>query len=212
MASTGRRRRGGRRAVRDILLIGGATLVLALSVKTFVLDAVHVPSASMEPAVLAGDFLFVNKLSYGPATPGHVPFTRISLPVFRLPALSAPRAGDVIVFHVPGSAPASSGTLYVKRIVGLPGELVEGKESRLYVNGAAVRRTPAGVNDAGAAFGPVRVPAAAYFVLGDNLPDSEDSRRWGCVPSENIVGKAFTVYWSVGRGGIRWSRIGTVIH
>jgi signal peptidase I len=202
--------RGGRRAVREALLIGGATLVLALSLKAFVLDAVHVPSASMERAVRAGDFLFVNKLSYGPASPGHVPFTGISLPVFHLPALSAPRAGDVVLFHVP-AASATSGVLYVKRIVGLPGETLEMRDGRLLVDGAQARLYPGRAGTLGGTFAPVRVPSGAYFVLGDNLEDSEDSRVWGCVPEENLVGKAFIVYWSVGSDGVRWSRIGTLI-
>lgn len=216
--------REGRGAVRDLVLIGGATFVLALAVKAFVLDAVHVPSASMEQAVLAGDFLLVNKLSYGPASPGHIPFTRLSLPVFRFPQLTPPRAGDVIVFHVPGraggtpaaggvpagdGAPVSAGALYVKRIVGLPGQTVEMKEGRLFIDGEGARRYPGG---AGGTFGPVRVPEEEYFVLGDNLPDSEDSRVWGCVPAANLVGKAFFIYWSVGSDGIRWHRIGTIIH
>jgi signal peptidase I len=202
--------RGGRRAVRDAVLIGGATLALALSLKAFVLEAVHVPSVSMEEAVRAGDFLFVDKLSYGPATPGHVPFTGITLPVFRLPVLSAPRAGDVVVFHVP-AASATSGALYVKRIVGLPGETLEMREGRLLVDGAEAHRCPVRAGTAGGTFAPVRVPSGAYFVLGDNLNNSEDSRVWGCVPGENLVGKAFIVYWSVGSDGIRWSRIGTLI-
>ena len=203
--------RGRESVVREMILIGGATLVLALSVKAFVLDAVHVPSVSMEHAVLAGDFIFVNKLSYGPATPGHVPFTSLTLPVVRLPALAPPCAGDVVVFHLPGRGGAEAGALYVKRVVGLPGETVEMREGRLLVDGAAARLYAGRTGTPGPTFAPVRVPEEAYFVLGDNIGDSEDSRVWGCVPAANLVGKAFMVYWSVGPDGIRWSRIGTVI-
>jgi signal peptidase I len=202
------------RRVRDLLVIGAAAIVLALSLKAFVLEAVHVPSPSMEGTVLAGDFLLVNKLAYGPATPGHVPLTRIPLPVFRFPPIAAPRAGDVIVFRFPGRTGGMSplpGELFVKRIVGLPGQLIELRGGRLYVEGEPAPSVPGGIAASEQDFGPVRVPADQYFVLGDNLRDSYDSRSWGCVPAANLVGKAFAVYWSIGADGIRWSRIGTVI-
>jgi signal peptidase I len=202
------------RRVRDLLVIVGTAVVLALCVKAFVLEAIHVPSPSMERTVLAGDFLLVNKLAFGPATPGHVPLTRIPLPVFRFPPLAAPRAGDVIVFRFPGrtaGVPPLPGELFVKRIVGLPGQLIEMRGGRLYIEGEPAPPVPGGIPASGEDFGPVRVPVDQYFVLGDNLRDSYDSRSWGCVPAANLVGKAFAVYWSIGADGVRWSRIGTMI-
>jgi signal peptidase I len=191
------------------------TVVLALAVKMFVVDAVHVPSGSMENTLMVGDFVLVNKFVYGPSTPRFLPVVGSRLPAFRLPAPGSPHRGDVIVFYGPDGSPPR---LYVKRLVGLPGDTVMLRGGALVVNGEVVpppasakpARTP--VPD----FGPVLVPAAGettlYFVLGDNLDDSLDSRAWGFVPSDRVVGRAMMIYWSVdSRTGIRWGRPGTVV-
>ena len=247
------------RRLRDAAEVLALTVVLALGVKTFVVDAVHVQSASMENTLLAGDFLLVNKFVYGPCTPHYVPFTGSGLPVLRLPAPGAPRRGDVIVFYAPDGIPPR---LYVKRLVGLPGDTVMFRGGVLFVNGSAVGRPPGArpAQKPAPDFGPVIVPGAGetiplraddagrweplvrleghvvarspagevlldgvparsysvrenhFFVLGDNRDDSLDSRVWGFVPFDSIVGRAMLVYWSVDAdAGIRWTRAGTVI-
>jgi signal peptidase I len=211
---------GGRiprgRRIREILLILAITLGVALQVKIFIVDAVHIPSHSMEKTLRSGDFLLVNRLLYGPSTPQVLPFTALRIPSVRLPPLVGPRAGDVIVFRFPGAredVPAWNSPLYVKRLIGLPGQRIEIRNGRVIVDGVMLPPFPdaiapeTGVPD----FGPRIVPEDQYFVLGDNLADSYDSRSWGCVPADHIVGKAFLVYWSVGPEGIRWTRIGKVI-
>ena len=195
-----------------ILLI---TLVSSLTVKVFVIDAVRVPSPSMEETLLPGDFLLVNKILYGPSTPRVFPFTHASIPWFRLPAFASPRPGDVVVFRFPGEMPngeGQGGTLFVKRVVGLPGQSVGVREGAVIVDGTVLRAFPS--PPAGRPtpdYGPVVVPPGHYFVLGDNLADSYDSRAWGFLPADHLVGKAFLIYWSAARNGIQWRRIGTII-
>jgi signal peptidase I len=164
---------------------------------------------------MVGDFVLVNKFAYGASTPRFLPVLGSRLPVLRLPAPGSPRRGDVIVFYAPDGSPPR---LYVKRLVGLPGDTVMLRGGALIVNGQKIPSPPSAkpaqtpVPD----FGPVVVPAAGgrilYFVLGDNRDDSLDSRAWGFVPFDRVVGRAMMIYWSVdGRTGIRWGRPGTVI-
>ncbi len=247
------------RRLRDAAEVVALTVVLALGIKTFVVDAVHVPSSSMDDTILAGDFLLVNKFVYGPCTPHYLPLTGRRLPILRLPAPGSPARGDVIVFYAPDGVPPR---LYVKRLIGLPGDTVMIRGGVLFVNGRAEGLPPGAKPSQRTApdFGPVAVPAAGetmtlreadaerweplvrleghvvarstsgevlldgvpariytvrenhFFVLGDNRDDSLDSRVWGFVPFESIVGRAMLVYWSVdGHAGIRWTRVGTVI-
>ena len=202
--------------VRESVQVVLVTVAVALFLKLFVVDAVHVPSASMENTLRPGDFVIVNKLVYGPATPRYLPFTRIRIPSFRFPAITPLRAGDILVFQFPGvegGAGSGSGGTYVKRLIGLPGQRVAIRRKRIVVDDEEMsmlpeaRETRGGVPD----FGPLAVPEDHYFVLGDNLADSYDSRFWGCVPADHIIGKAMLVYWSVGDEGIRWKRIGNII-
>ena len=201
--------------LRDAAEIFGMTVALALAVKTFVVDAVHVPSASMENTLMVGDFVLVNKFVYGASTPRFLPLAGSRLPVLRLPAPGSPHRGDVIVFYAPEGTPPR---LYVKRLVGLPGDTVMLRGGALLVNGQEIPSPPSAkpARTPGPDFGPVVVPAAGgtilYFVLGDNRDDSLDSRAWGFVPSDRVVGRAMMIYWSVdSRTGIRWGRPGTVV-
>jgi signal peptidase I len=247
------------RRLRDAAEILGVTVALALLVKAFIVDAVHVPSESMENTLLAGDFVLVNKFVYGPCTPRYLPLVGSRLPYARLPGPGSPKRGDVIVFYAPDS---QLPRLYIKRIEGLPGDTVMIRRGVLIVNGreAAAPRSAKPPRNLSPDFGPVAVPKAGdtlllreadasvwepllrlegcvvartpqgevlvdgvqarrhrlsenhYFVLGDNRDDSLDSRAWGFVPFDRIVGRAMLVYWSVDdRTGIRWSRSGTVI-
>jgi signal peptidase I len=183
---------------------------LFLILRTSVIEAFKIPTSSMEGTLLVGDFLLVNKAVYGARIPG--------LDV-TLPPLAEPHRGDVIVFHPPHEPDKN----YVKRLVGLPGDTLEMREKRLYLNGAPVYEPYARhVDGRGDAvhpdmewqshhliaslspeyyptrdtWGPIVVPAGRFFVLGDNRDNSEDSRYWGFVARDQIRGRPWLVYYS----------------
>lgn len=173
---------------------GGAllwALVLSAVLRAGVVQASWVPSGSMEPTLLPGDHMLVNKLCYDLK----LPFTGVVL----LPT-GDPQRGDVVVFK----NPAGQGPDFVKRIMGLPGETVEMRGKALYVNGRPLGQDwgrYSGRSHLGNHFGPVRVPPGQYFMMGDNRDNSYDSRFWnqgrgGFVPREEIVGRAEVVLWS----------------
>ncbi|MBU4565218.1 MAG: signal peptidase I [Desulfarculus sp.] len=173
---------------------GGAllwALVISAVLRAGVVQASWVPSGSMEPTLLPGDHMLVNKLCYDLK----LPFTEVVL----LP-LGEPKRGDVVVF----TNPTGHGSDFVKRIVGLPGETIEMRGKTLYVNGRMLehdwgRYTPR--SHQGDHFGPFKVPPKSYFMMGDNRDNSFDSRFWnrgrgGFVPRNEIVGRAEVVLWS----------------
>jgi len=145
-------------------------LVIAVIIRVFVFEPFYIPSGSMEPTLLKGDRIIVSKLSYRVGTP---------------------KRGDVIVFRYP----RDPGRVFVKRVIGLPGETVALKDSHLYINGRQVSEPylPDGLSFAD--FGPVRVPAGHLFMLGDNRNSSDDSRVWGFLEERLIIGKAVAIYW-----------------
>ena len=283
-----------RRRAKEYFITIVATLLVALFLKSFVIEAFRIPSASMENTLRVGDFLFVNKFLYGAETPPHIPFTNIEIPHFRFPAINQPRRGDVIVFEYPGDrddVKPEEGVVYIKRCIAIPGDTLLIQDKTVFVNGREfllpphARRLeqsdflpreafplifPKGspfnpdyygplivpykgmeLDLSGGAIGEWQtfiereghrvevgsdgsveidgVPETRYtvqrdylFMMGDNRDNSLDSRFWGFVPKENIIGKAMFVYWSwdssipVGSIGdkiaaIRWSRIGTLI-
>ncbi len=180
-------------------------LVLALVIRTFVVQAFKIPSGSMLDTLLIGDHLLVNKFLYGT----RIPFTdTVILP------LQEPADGDVIVFEFPEDTSKD----FIKRIVGVPGDVLEMKEKVLFRNGQKldepyVKHTDPGIQARRDNFGPITVPAGKYFVMGDNRDESYDSRFWGFVDKDKIRGKAWMIYWSWdGPGDIRWSRIGDIVH
>jgi signal peptidase I len=207
------RKRSVLRGLRDALLIGAAAVLGALLVKAFVFDAVHVPTPSMSGTLVPGDFVLVNKLVYGPRLYTGGSLLGVVLPEVRLPAIAPPRCGDIVLFRFPGTPEESRPLHYVKRLIGKPGDDVEIREGRVLVNGTVLRRIPTAekLEHPPPDFGPYTVPRGMYFMLGDNLGDSYDSRSWGCVPAENIIGKALVVYWSKGEEGIQWDRLGTFV-
>lgn len=195
----------------------GAALVfaaiLAIVIRTFIIQAFKIPSASMEDTLEIGDHLMVTKSIYGTK----LPLTDITILPFRDPA---PR--DIIVFEYPRDKhkPFAERKDYIKRIVGLPGDRVRMESQVVYVNDEAFDVPQASHKGSqGLAskliynFSEVTVPEGHYFVLGDNRDRSSDSRFWGFVPKENIRGKAFIKYisWDSDKNGIRWSSIGEVI-
>lgn len=168
------------------------SLVLFLFIRTCVVQSFKIPSESMVNTLVIGDCLFVNKFIYGIK----VPFTNL-----RLPKLRNPQRGDVIVFRFPLDRSKD----FVKRLVGVPGDKIQIRDKQVYVNGILYQNPHELYTDTQILpqalavrdnFGPIQVPANSYFMMGDNRDNSYDSRFWGFVPSDYIVGLAFIKYWS----------------
>jgi signal peptidase I len=216
-------------------------ILIVLLLRSFLVEPFRIPSGSMMPTLLVGDFILVNKFAYG-----------LRWPVLdtKFIKIGEPHRGDVVVFRFPNEPSVD----YIKRIIGLPGDRIFYRDKTIYVNGKPVPHMPVGVykgvgagagqtgyaealEDIGGvkhdillnplapdlppgceilAFGPVKIPPGSYFAMGDNRDNSNDSRCWGFVPEANLVGKAFMIWmnWDSGRKGfpIDWSRIGTIIH
>jgi signal peptidase I len=196
-----------------------AALLLALFIRTFVVEAFKIPSGSMLPTLQIGDHLLVNKFLYGPRLES--PFTPISFG--RLPGLRAPQAGDVIVFAYPVDVSQN----FIKRVAAVAGQTVHVRGRQVLIDGQAVE-DPHAVYRSGGLTGPVEfavhdpltVPPGHVFVLGDNRDHSSDSRQWGFVPVEYIKGRAFILYWSWAREDwsvtgdapwVRWERLGLLV-
>ncbi len=270
------------------------TILAALFLKFFIVEAYRIPTSSMENTLLAGDFVLVNKFIYGARTPRYIPFTSVHVPSIQLPVLSPVRRGDVVVFEFPGNyieGRQHEVINYVKRCIALPGDTLSIVNRVVRVNGTPIPPPyrgradrllvyPRGFHDyrifpRGAAFnednfGPIVIPGAGtevfltagsinqyqelieheghsvalrgssevlidgtptsmyhvqcdyYFMMGDNRDNSLDSRFWGFVPADLIIGKAFMIYWSVDEhrastalidhfGSTRWDRIGSIV-
>ncbi len=217
----GRLRRAWTDWLRPLLLV----VLVVTSFRSAVADWNDVPTGSMRPTILEGDRIVVNKLAYDLK----LPFTQV-----RLLRWGAPGRGDIVVLFSP-----EDGTRLVKRVVGLPGDTLSMRRGRLVVNGRQVRYEPAhaalGIASAPGrllaeellagetshpvmltpaslaprSFGPVQVPVARYFVMGDNRDESHDSRHFGVVPADSIVGRATAVAASLDprhRYRPRWNR------
>jgi signal peptidase I len=189
-------------------------VVLAFFVRTFVVQAFKIPSGSMEPNLLIGDHLLVNKFVAAPT------LTKVEDTLLPIEAI---HRGDVIVFKHPRMPERD----LIKRTIGLPGETIELRDRRVYINGKPLDDPYAHflfkdsadvpLGDVRRNFGPVTVPAGQYFMMGDNRDNSEDSRYWGFLPREYMKGKALFLYVSFGAGegsvaNVRWARILRQIH
>jgi signal peptidase I len=206
-------------------------ILAVLLLRSFLVEPFRIPSGSMMPTLLVGDFILVNKFAYG-----------IRLPVLdtKVVEIDEPARGDVVVFRYPKDPSVD----YIKRVVGLPGDKIGYYNKVLYVNGEPAGQVPAGVyvgkgsgvSMSGASerreqLGEVqhdilvmpRTPGLEgqyvvgedeYFMMGDNRDNSNDSRYWGTVPEANLVGKAFRIWmnWDGANGGVDWDRIGMKIH
>lgn len=203
-------------------------------IRSFLVEPFKIPSGSMLPTLRVGDFILVNKFTYG---------LRVPIAGWELVDLGDPSRGDVIVFQYPKNESVD----YIKRIVAGPGDEIVFRSQTLLVNGEPVakehlgpfvyerrgqarhgnryRETVAGAEDyqvlytrngnGGRAIRePYQVPEGEYFVMGDNRNNSNDSRYWGTVPEENILGRAFFIWWSWDGGEVRprWERLGDTIH
>jgi signal peptidase I len=207
-------------------------ILIVLVVRSFLVEPFRIPSGSMMPTLLVGDFILVNKFNYG-----------IRLPVlnYKIIANDQPQRGDIVVFRYPENPKID----YIKRVVGVPGDHVAYYNKILYINGNKAEQQPVGVYQ-GTGGGSVMtgasesiedltginhhilvmsgrpdmnfefiVPENEYFVMGDNRDNSRDSRFWGTVPDRNLVGKAFFIWmnWDSSAASIvDWSRIGSTIH
>jgi signal peptidase I len=214
-------------------------VILALILRAFLMQAFSIPSGSMEPTLLIGDYLLVSKFSYGIRNPFN---NKVLIPT------GAPQRGDVAVFIFPQDPTKD----YIKRVIGLPGDRIEVINKKVYINGKLYETPqavysdplmippPQGPTDSTRDnMGPVVVPAHSYFCMGDNRDRSYDSRFWGFVPMDNLRGKAIIIYFSwqgapgepffqAFAGGlkgliynfswdskdflVRWNRIGKIIH
>ena len=185
-------------------------VILALIIRAFVVQAFKIPSGSMEDTLAIGDHILVNKFIYG----SKIPFTDK-----RIWKIRDPKRGDVIVFEYPED-PSKD---FIKRVIGTPGDVIEERDKKVYVNGKPYvnphevhKETdliPREQNPRDS-FGPVTVPADSYFVMGDNRDRSYDSRFWGFVKNSKIKGLAFIKYWSWDSANfrVRWGSIGKTIN
>ena len=183
----------------------GVALLLALVIRTFVVQAFKIPSGSMLPTLQIGDHILVNKFIYGPRL--EVPLTQWSLG--QLPGFREPRAGDVVVFIYPKERDKD----FIKRIVAVAGQTVESRGNALLIDGKKVEDAHAHYEKRDHVdFGPYTVPAGHVFVMGDNRDESYDSRFWGPVPIQDIKGLAMVIYWSWGgEHYVRWDRLGRLV-
>ena len=189
-------------------------VILALFVRTWVFQAFKIPSGSMEPNLLIGDHLIVNKMAFAPTA------TAVERAVLPRRAI---RRGDIIVFKSPEEPDRD----LIKRVIGLPGDRLELRRKRMYVNGNRIDEpyvqflepladdAPSKPGDLREEYGPVTVPDGQYFMMGDNRDNSQDSRYWGFLPMSYVKGRALFIYFSADAsrsivdlfGGIRWSRL-----
>lgn len=185
-------------------------LLLALFIRSFIVQAFKIPSGSMIPTLQIGDHILVNKLSYGIRSPFWD---------FFLLSFKKPQRGDVVVFIFPEDRSKD----FIKRVIGIEGDIVEIREKTVYINGKPLEdpyahfegdppeRGPLNVRDN---YGPKRVPENYIFVMGDNRDRSYDSRYWGYVNLDDVKGRAFLIYWSWDgmERWVRWERIGSMIY
>ena len=190
--------------VREYAEAFGVALLIALVVRTLLLQAFKIPSSSMENTLLVGDHIFVNKFVYG----YHVPYTN-----GRILRFSTPKRGDIIVFVFPEDPKKD----FIKRVIGVPGDTVEIRQKTVFVNGKPIDEPYArfadgknmdGILRARDNLPPVRVPEGKLFMMGDNRDRSYDSRFWGFVDMDAVIGKALFIYFSIDwNQGIRWTEV-----
>jgi signal peptidase I len=184
-------------------------VILALIIRTFLVQAFKIPSGSMEDTLAIGDHILVNKFLYG---------TKIPFTDKRILKIRDPKRGDVVVFEYPED-PSKD---FIKRVIGTPGDVIEEKDKKVYINGQPYMNPhevhkekdliPREQNPRDN-FGPVKVPENSFFVMGDNRDRSYDSRFWGFVNNSKIKGLAFIKYWSWDslKFRVRWGNIGRLI-
>jgi signal peptidase I len=202
--NTKEKRRKKKSVFREYAEAAIIAVLLALFIRAFVVQAFKIPSASMEPTLMIGDHILVNKFIYG-----------IKIPYLRktLIPVTKPERGDVIVFIYPNDKSKD----YIKRIIGLPGDKIEVKGQKVYINDEVYKDEHAhfsitenlqSFSQREQRFSRCIVPEGNLFVMGDNRDHSSDSRYWGFVPEASVKGKAFIIYWS----WPHWARFFHLIH
>jgi signal peptidase I len=200
----------GKSTVREYVEAIFIALLLALFIRTFVVQAFKIPSGSMMNTLLIGDHILVNKFIYGVKNPFNgntwIPFHN-------------PERRDIVVFEYPKN-PSQD---YIKRVIGVEGDTIEIKNKKVYVNSVPQKENytifldnkilPANMQPRDN-FGPITVPKHSIFVMGDNRDNSYDSRFWKFVDLKAVKGKAFIIYWSWNKENfsVRWNRIGHLVH
>jgi signal peptidase I len=195
--------------VREYLEAILVAVVLALFIRTFVVQAFKIPSGSMQPTLLVGDHILVNKFIYGVKLPF---LNKTMIPV------TDPKRGDVVVFKFPEDPKKD----FIKRVIGIEGDIIEIRDKKVFLNNKPMKDEHGTHMDPqiipGTArprdnFGPITVPPNALFVMGDNRDHSYDSRFWKFVDLSKVKGKAFIIYWSWNRDnpGVRWNRLAHLI-
>ena len=189
-------------------------VLIALFIRTFIIQAFKIPSSSMEPTLQVGDYILVSKFIYGIK----IPFTNAKLFEF-----SKPKRGDIIVFIYPKDRSKD----FIKRVIGTEGEKVEIIRNKIYINDRLMKDSWGHYDEKSEwskyfqskeRYGPETVPKDSIFVLGDNRDNSQDSRFWGFVNINEVKGKAFIIYFSLDWDAqnllnkIRWTRLGKLIH
>jgi signal peptidase I len=171
------------RAIVSFVVVVLLAVLGAVVLRVFVFESFYIPSDSMVPTLQMGDRIIVNKLSYD---------------------LHGVHRGDIIVFHPPPAETATLEPYLVKRVIGLPGETISGRGGNVYINGKLLNEPwLPGANTS--PFPPVKVPPGDYFVMGDNRDASYDSRSWGPLPGNLIVGRVIVLIWPLSRFHIFWS-------
>lgn len=201
---------GIRETIEAVLI----AFLIALVIRTFVLQAFKIPSGSMLSTLQIGDHILVNKVFMG--TPVDIPFTNINL--FRMPGFKKPQRGDIVVFKYPEDPKRD----FIKRVIAVAGDTVEARDKIVYVNGHKLiepytQHVDPEIRPKGADprdnFGPTMVPKESVFVMGDNRDQSYDSRFWGFVDMSQIKGNAVVIYWSwdSSKSWPRFGRIGRMV-
>ena len=183
-------------------------VLIALFIRAFIVQAFKIPSSSMEPTLLVGDYLLVNKFIYGV----RIPYSDIKFFEYK-----KPKRGDIIVFVFPKDRKKD----FIKRVIGTEGEKLTILHNKIYIDDKLIddpwghfTMPRSSIED----YGPIKVPEGSLFVMGDNRDNSQDSRFWGFVKTNEVKGKAFIVYFSLDWDArnllnkVRWTRLGKLIH
>lgn len=210
--------------VREYAEAFGIALVLAVIIRTFLIQAYKIPSGSMEPTLLIGDHILVNKLVYGLRMPDSIMGLKLpAIPWGRYAFQLEPvHRGDVVVFVFPPDPTKD----FIKRVIAVGGDTVAVKEGRVFLNGQPmpdphahfeVRPEDRSTMSPRDNFGPVTVPQGKLLMMGDNRDRSYDSRFWGFIDRDAVEGRAILIYWSWDGDGtglvpIRWGRFGKIIY
>ena len=203
-------RSAGASLLHEYLSSLGWALILALVIRTFVIQTFEIPSGSMVNTLEVGDYLVANKFLYG---------IRLPWSGERVLPVREPKRGDVVIFRFPEDRSQD----FIKRLIGLPGDEVMVRNKQVFINGSPFtdpheihmdKRALSASESPRDEFGPVRVPEGSYFMMGDNRDNSYDSRFWGFVGMEDIIGLAVVKYWSIipGSWKVRWGNLGAPVH